>query len=119
MVYTVAYVMNQQAEHKAEAWELIAYLTGKEGMKNWTSTGFALPTRKSIAAALGYDQDPLRAALVAGVNYATPWQGGEHLSVITNSFNNQFLSALLEEQSLKQAMVKAHKSANRQIKANE
>ena len=72
MVYTVAYVMNQQAEHKAEAWELIAYLTGKEGMKNWTSTGFALPTRKSIATALGYDQDPLRAPLVAGVNYATP-----------------------------------------------
>ncbi len=119
MVYTVAYVMNQQAEHKAEAWELIAYLTGKEGMKNWTSTGFALPTRRSVATDLGYDQDPLRAALVAGVNYATPWQGGEHLSVITNSFNNQFLSALLGEQSLKQAMDKAQKSANRQIKANE
>ena len=119
MVYTVAYVMNKQAEHKTEAWELIAYLTGKEGMKNWTSNGLALPTRKSVGATLGYDQDPLRAALVAGVNYATPWQGGEHLSVITNSFNNQFLSALLGEQSLKQAMVKAQKSANRQIKANE
>lgn len=119
MVYTVAYVMNKQAEHKAEAWELIAYLTGKEGMKNWTGTGFALPTRQSIAAALGYDQDPLRAALVAGVHYATPWQGGEHLSMIANSFNNQFLSALLGEQSLQQAMVKAQKSANRQIKANE
>ena len=88
-------------------------------MKNWTGTGFALPTRKSIAAALGYDQDPLRAALVAGVNYATPWQGGEHLSTIATRFNNQFLSALLGEQPLKQAMIKAQKSANRQIKANE
>ena len=119
MVYTVAYVMNKQTEHKAEAWELIAYLTGKEGMKNWTGKGFALPTRKSVAAVLGYDQEPLRAALVAGVNYATPWQGGEHLAAISTSFNNQFLSALLGEQPLKQAMVKAQKSANRQIKANE
>ena len=119
MVYTVAYVMNKQAEHKAEAWELMAYLTGKEGMKNWTSTGFALPTRNSIAASLGYDQDPLRAALVAGVHYAMPWQGGEHLSAILTSFNNQFLSALLGEQSLKQAMIQAQKSANRQIKAND
>ena len=119
MVYTVAYVMNKQAEHKAEAWELIAYLTGKEGMKNWTSTGFALPTRRSVAAALGYDQDPLRTALVAGVAYATPWQGGEHLSLIANSFKNQFLSALLGDQSLKQAMDTAQQDSNRQIKANE
>jgi multiple sugar transport system substrate-binding protein len=32
------------------------YLTGKEGMKAWTSQGTALPTRKSVAAALGYDK---------------------------------------------------------------
>lgn len=66
MVFTVAYVMNKQAKHKAEAWELIAYLTGKQGMQKWTGTGFALPTRKSVAEKLGYDQDPCdRLLLVA------------------------------------------------------
>lgn len=34
MVYTVAYVMNRQSQHKSEAWELMAYLTGKQGWNN-------------------------------------------------------------------------------------
>ncbi|MGQ4649887.1 extracellular solute-binding protein [Lyngbya aestuarii] len=119
MVFTAAYVMNKQAQHKAEAWELISYLTGKEGMQKWTSTGFALPTRKSVAATLGYNQDPLRAAFVAGIAYATPWQAGEHLPTIMSSFDNQFVSAILGDQSLEQAMVRAQESANQQIKANE
>ncbi|WP_442940780.1 ABC transporter substrate-binding protein [Nostoc sp.] len=80
MVFTVAYVMNNLAQHKAEAWELISYLTGKEGMQKWTGTGFALPTRKSVAKNLGYDQDSLRSPLVAGVDYATSWQVGKYSS---------------------------------------
>ncbi|MBE9169227.1 ABC transporter substrate-binding protein [Pleurocapsales cyanobacterium LEGE 06147] len=119
MLFTVAYVMNKQAEHKAEAWQLISYLTGKEGMQKWTSTGFALPTRQSVLAALGYARDPLRAPLIAGIDYATPWQGGKNLSIVATNFNNQLLSTMLGEQPLKQAMVRAQESANRQIRANE
>ncbi|MEH2114541.1 ABC transporter substrate-binding protein [Nostoc sp.] len=119
MVFTVAYVMNKQAQHKAEAWELISYLTGKEGMQRWTGTGFALPTRKSVAKNLGYEQDPLRLPLVAGVNYATPWQVGKYPGAIVNNFDNQFVSALLGQQALKQAMLKAENEANQQIKAME
>nr|MDZ8076876.1 ABC transporter substrate-binding protein [Nostoc sp. DedQUE01] len=119
MVFTVAYVMNKQAQHKAEAWELISYLTGKVGMQKWTGTGFALPTRKSVAKNLGYDQDPLRSPLVAGVDYATPWQVGKYPAAIVNNFENQFVSALLGQQPLKQAIVHAQNQANQQIKAIE
>ncbi|WP_193196291.1 ABC transporter substrate-binding protein [Nostoc sp. MG11] len=119
MVFTVAYVMNKQAQHKAEAWELISYLTGKEGMQKWTGKGFALPTRKSVAEKLGYDQDSLRSPLVAGVNYATPWQVGKYPAAIVNNFDNQFVSALLGQQPLKQAMLRAQNEANKQIKAME
>ena len=119
MLYTVAYVLNRQSQHKAAAWELIAYLTGKEGMEQWTGTGFALPTRQSVAAKLGYDQGPLRRALVAGVDYATPWQGGEHLATISTRFDNQFLSVLLGNQPLKLAMSRAQRNVNQQIRANE
>jgi multiple sugar transport system substrate-binding protein len=119
MVYTVAYVMNKQTKHKQAAWELISYLTGKEGMEKWTGTGFALPTRKSVAEKLGYDKDPLRAALVAGVDYATPLQVGKYPAAIVNNFDNQFLSALLGEQPLNQAMLKAQNNANQQIKMME
>ncbi|NMG07080.1 ABC transporter substrate-binding protein [Brasilonema sp. UFV-L1] len=117
MFFTVAYVMNKQTQHKAEAWELISYLTGKEGMTKWTKTGFALPSRKSIAQKLGYDQDSLRTALVAGVDYAVPWQVGEYPAAITNNFDNQFVSALLGQQSLQQAMQRAQDEANELIKA--
>ncbi|BAY94841.1 MULTISPECIES: ABC transporter substrate-binding protein [unclassified Tolypothrix] len=119
MVFTVAYVMNKQAKHKAEAWELIAYLTGKQGMQKWTGTGFALPTRKSVAEKLGYDQDPLRSPFVSGVSYATPWQAGKYPAAIVNNFDNQFISALLGQQPLKQAMVRAQTAANQQIQAME
>ncbi|WP_066375571.1 MULTISPECIES: ABC transporter substrate-binding protein [unclassified Anabaena] len=117
MVFTVAYVMNQQSKHKAEAWELISYLTGKVGMEKWTGTGFALPTRKSVAEKLGYDQELLRSPLVAGVNYATPWQVGKHPAPIVDNFDNQFISALLGQQPLKQAMLRAQYEANQQIEA--
>jgi multiple sugar transport system substrate-binding protein len=121
MVFTVAYVMNQQTKHKQAAWELIAYLTGKVGMEKWTGTGFALPSRKSVAQKLAQklnnDGDRLRAPLLAGVSYATPWQVGQFPAAIMNNFNNQYLSALLGQQPLHEAMIRAQKSANQQIKA--
>ena len=115
MAYTVAYVMNKQSKHKQEAWQLISYLTGKEGMKAWTSTGIALPTRKSVTAALGYDRNPLYSSFIAGADYATIWQVGENLPIILNNFNNQFISAMLGEQSLLDAMTKAQETANKEI----
>jgi multiple sugar transport system substrate-binding protein len=119
MVFTVAYVMNKQALHKAEAWELISYLTGFEGMLHWTATGFALPTRKSVAEKLGYEKDFLRSPFVAGVNYAIPWQAGKYSAVIMNNFDNQFVSAILGQEPLKQAMVRSQAEANKQIQAME
>lgn len=117
MVYTVGYVMNRRSQHKPEAWELIRYLTGKTGMALWTRGGSALPSRRSVAQQLHYDRDPLRAPLVAGVKYATPWQLGTYPAAIMNSFNNQFISAILGEQPLRKALQRAQDSANQQIQA--
>jgi len=115
MAYVVAYVMNQRSKHKPEAWQLISYLTGKEGMQAWASKAFVLPTRRSVAAALNYDTNPLYSPFIAGSAYATTWQAGENLPIITNSFNNQFISAMLGEQALKSAMSKAQETANKEI----
>jgi multiple sugar transport system substrate-binding protein len=84
-------------------------------MKAWTSTGIALPTRKSVTAALGYDRNPLYSSFIAGADYATIWQVGENLPIILNNFNNQFISAMLGEQSLRDAMAKAQETANKEI----
>lgn len=119
MAYTVAYVMNKKSNHKFAAWKLIAYLTGKQGMKSWTSGGFALPTRKSITAQLGYENTPLYSPFIAGAGYATIWQAGEYLPLILNNFNNQFISAMLGEQPLANAMQKAQATANKEIQLAE
>lgn len=115
MAYTVAYVMNANSQKKEAAWELLSYLTGKEGMKTWTSKGFALPTRKSVAAELGYDKDELRGPIVAGASYAQVWAAGANLPVIMTNFNNQFLSAFLGEKSLEDALKEAQETANSEI----
>ncbi|WP_409296697.1 ABC transporter substrate-binding protein [Peribacillus sp. SCS-26] len=115
MAYTVAYVMNAASKKKEAAWELLSYLTGKEGMETWTSKGYALPTRKSVAEKLGYDKDELRGPLVAGASYATVWAEGSSLPIIVNNFNNQFVSAFLGKSPLDKALKSAEKQANSEI----
>lgn len=117
MAYTVAYVMNKKTKHKEAAWKLIAYLTNQEGMKAWAKEGLALPARKSVLEELGYVNNPLYVPFVKGADYATIWQAGETLPTILTHFNNQFISALIGEQSLRQAMKKAQRSANQEIQA--
>lgn len=117
MAYTVAYVMNKKTKHKEAAWQLLNYLTSKEGMKLWAKEGLALPARKSVLAELGYEQNQLYAPFVAGSAYATIWQAGENLPTIMLQFNNQFISTLIGEQSLQAALFKAQRSANKEIQA--
>lgn len=115
MAYTVAYVMNKNSEKKDAAWKLIEYLTGKEGMEKWTSKGFELPTRKSVAEKLGFDKDGLRGPLVAGAPYATVWADDTNLPIIYNNFNNQFVSAFLGKRPLDEALKDGEKQANKEI----
>ncbi|MFC0187088.1 ABC transporter substrate-binding protein [Fictibacillus aquaticus] len=115
MAYDVAYVMNAASEKKKASWELLSYLTGKEGMKTWTSKGYALPARQSVAEELGFDKDELRAPLVAGASYATVWQKGPNMPIIVNNFNNQFMSAFLGKRPLGEALKDAEKQANKEI----
>ncbi len=115
MAYTVAYVINRKSTHKAAAWQFVQYLTSFAGMKRWADQGLALPTRRSVTLALGYDRQPLYAPFIAGAHYATIWQAGTTLPTILTNFDNQFISALLGQQSLPDAMKKAQDTANREI----
>ncbi|NES98829.1 MAG: hypothetical protein F6K32_27420 [Desertifilum sp. SIO1I2] len=84
-------------------------------MKAWGEAGVVLPSRKSVLAEQG--RDPLYSPFIQGASYATLWQAGENLPVIFTHFNNQFISALLGEKSLQQAMEDAQQAANREIQA--
>ncbi|PZE21119.1 ABC transporter substrate-binding protein [Paenibacillus xerothermodurans] len=115
MAFTVGYVINAASKEKQASWKLISYLTGRKGMTDWTSKGFELPTRKSVAKALGYDKDTLLGPLVAGAPYATVWAEGPTLPTIFNNFNNQFVSAYIGQRPLKEAMQDAQEQANEEI----
>jgi multiple sugar transport system substrate-binding protein len=115
MIFTVGYVMNRQSKHKDAAWKLIQYLTNESGMKAWANQGVALPSRRSVLAELKYDRNPIYAPLVAGAKYGTIWQAGETLPTIMTNFDNQFVSALLGQQTLPNAMKRAQETANREI----
>lgn len=115
MAFTVAYVMNRQGQHKQAAWQLIAYLTDRQGMQTWAEQGLAIPTRRSVLATSPYRRQPLYQPFIAGASYAMIWQAGETLPILLSNFNNQFISALLGQQSLEAAMQKAENTANREI----
>lgn len=115
MAYTVAYVINRESKHKDAAWKLIQFLTSEDGMKTWAKQGVALPSRRSVLAALRYDKNPIYAPFVAGAKYATIWQAGETLPTILTHFDNQFISAMLGQQSLSDAMKRAQETSNREI----
>ena len=115
MAYTVAYVINRKSHHKPAAWTFIAYLTSRQGMKTWAKQGLVLPSRRSLLTELGYTTNPQYAPFVNGASYATIWQATDTLPTLRTHFNNQFISALLGEQSLSQAMQKAEAAANQEI----
>ena len=70
LAFSVAMVIPKQSEHKEDAWKLLSYLTGKEGMKTWTESGIALPTRKSVAEENGFYQDSVYSVFMRSVDYA-------------------------------------------------
>ncbi len=81
VAFTTAYVMPKYSARADEAWQLMSYLTGREGMASWTRLGLALPARRSVAVANGFYDDPVfkyfmesaEFARVFQVNYQERW----------------------------------------------
>ena len=71
VAFTVAMVIPKQSKFKEEAWTLLSYLNGKEGMKTWTASGIAFPTRRSVAQENGFYDDPIYSVFMNSVDYAT------------------------------------------------
>lgn len=67
--YTVSYSIGSQAKNKDEAFVLLSYLAGKDGMTKWTEGGVALPARSDVPTPQGKD------VLVSESSYAKPGSG--------------------------------------------
>jgi len=104
--FTVSYSMAKDAPNKEAAWQLIRYLTGRVGMKTWTSRGLALPSRSDVPPVAGR-----RNFLIDAPN-AHPWQFAPKFSSVIDTANNE-LSAVIEgKESTSDMLKKIESTAN-------
>ena len=65
----MAYSIGADSKDKDQAWVLLQFLAGKDGMTKWTSGGVALPSRTDVPTPTGKD------ILVAQAQFAKPGSG--------------------------------------------
>ncbi|MBN1284354.1 MAG: ABC transporter substrate-binding protein [Anaerolineae bacterium] len=73
MAFTVCYAVAAESDNQEAAWTLVNWLTGPDGMKQWTDLGLAMPTRASLRDSW-LEQFPNLEPFLAGAAYAHPWQ---------------------------------------------
>jgi multiple sugar transport system substrate-binding protein len=67
--FTVSYSIGADSKNKDQAFAVMTYLTGKEGMTKWTEGGVALPSRQDVPIPKGKD------VLSSESAYAKPGSG--------------------------------------------
>jgi multiple sugar transport system substrate-binding protein len=85
--FTVSYSMAKDSKHKQAAWTLLSWLTGQQGMKQWTSLGLALPSRSDVKAIGG------RSAFLKAAPYAQGW-GFRNFTNVYTVMNNDLTAVI-------------------------
>jgi multiple sugar transport system substrate-binding protein len=86
VAFTVAYSMAAMSTHKQAAWELLSYLTGREGMQVWTAGGVALPSRDDVPVLPG------RESFIGEAPISTVWAFPPGFSSVLNLANDELWS---------------------------
>jgi len=90
--YTAAYSIGTDSKNKDQAWVLMQYLTGPEGMAKWTSGGIAVPSRSDVPVPAGFE------VIVAGAAYAKPGSGFmPGYPDVLKAFGDEFLKQLTDK----------------------
>jgi multiple sugar transport system substrate-binding protein len=90
LAFTVSYAMARDSKNKPAAWTLLRYLTGKVGMKKWTSLGFALPARSDVKAVPG------RGAFIRYPRFTHGWGNQVDFRRVWNEVANNELTAVIQ-----------------------
>ena len=84
--YTASYSIGADSKNKDQAWVLLMYLAGKDGMTKWTEGGVALPSRSDVPTPTGKE------VLVAQAPFAKPGSGFmKGYSDVQDAFGKAFL----------------------------
>ena len=112
LAFTVSYSTSPASKNKEAAWVLISYLTGKAGMRLWTSKGLALPARSDVKVAF---PAPSRAPLLSQAPYARVWLWPDGWDKVWSVANNE-LSAVMEGKQTVNGMLSRVQSEARSVK---
>ena len=108
MAFTVCYAVPAgiDAARQEAAFALVNYLTGPEGMKEWTDLGLAMPTRESLREGW-LAQYPDLQPFLDGADNAYPWQFRpgfqDVLDTINDGLQQAFAGTALPEDVLENA----------------
>jgi multiple sugar transport system substrate-binding protein len=104
--YTAAYAIGADSKNKDQAWVLMQYLVGKDGMTKWTSGGVALPARSDVPTPAGKD------VLVAQGAFAKPGSGFmKGYSDVQKAFQDAFTLEIQNKTFNADAVIAATKAA--------
>jgi multiple sugar transport system substrate-binding protein len=107
--FTVSYSMSRFSKNKPAAWTLLSFLTGKQGMKIWTSKGLALPSRSDVKAVSG------RGALLKQAGYSHPWQFAPGFADVMTVAGNELQSVIKGSESVSTMLQKIQSAAQQAL----
>ncbi|MFN2627867.1 MAG: ABC transporter substrate-binding protein [Gaiellaceae bacterium] len=110
LAFTVSYSMARDSGHKAEAWRLISYLTGKPGMRIWTSKGLALPSRSDVTPLGG------RKAFLSQAKYARAWQFAPGFDKVITTAGNELTAVMTGKEPVQAMLSKIQSAGNDALK---
>ena len=107
--FTVSYSMSRFSTHKKAAWKLLSFLTGKTGMRIWTSKGLALPARNDVKPVAG------RGQLLQAAGYSHPWQFAPGFADVMTIAGNELQAVINGSQSVSAMLQKIQSAAQQAL----
>jgi multiple sugar transport system substrate-binding protein len=106
LAFTVAYAIATASQHKQAAWQLLSYLTGREGMQIWINGGVALPSRDDVTPLPG------SAVFLGEAPISTVWEFAPGFEDVINLANDELASVFDGGETIDGMLAKIEAAAN-------
>ena len=111
LAFTVAYALASSSQHKQAAWQLLSYLTGREGMQLWINGGVALPSRDDVTPL------PDSEVFLGEAPIATVWQFAPGFEGVINLANDELGSVFAGSETIDGMLATIEAAANAALAA--
>jgi multiple sugar transport system substrate-binding protein len=74
VAFVAGYAVPKRTRNPDRAWQLLRYLTGRDGGRIWVKSDVGLPARRSIALESEIERDPLKRVFLRSLDHARIWQ---------------------------------------------